>query len=267
MAMTVLHLRCAGVAAASGAAAVAVAAVLLPTVIEVTTRIRSGGVEQVGFPELLVAGCAGLALLGVSVCWLGVLVVSVEAWRACPVTGTVTVTGSPRVRGIPTVLRQAVLTACGVAVLGGALPAAAAAPGAGADGPAATTAVLHGLPYPDRAEDHPSRATPASTAAAATTASATSTALRPPSSDQVTVRSGDTLWAIARDRLGDGGAPPSDADVVRAVSRWHHVNHQVIGPEPDLILPGQQLRPPASTEPASTEPANPAPSPARGGPR
>ncbi|MFE6971794.1 LysM peptidoglycan-binding domain-containing protein [Isoptericola sp. NPDC057653] len=53
---------------------------------------------------------------------------------------------------------------------------------------------------------------------------------------------GDTLWDIARDALG--GAP-SDAEVLGEVTRWHEANRDVVGDDPDRILPGQILRAPA----------------------
>jgi nucleoid-associated protein YgaU len=62
----------------------------------------------------------------------------------------------------------------------------------------------------------------------------------------VVVQSGDTLWAIVRDRLG------TDADAAttaHAVDRWHDANREVIGPDPDLIHPGQRLAPPSEDRP------------------
>lgn len=59
--------------------------------------------------------------------------------------------------------------------------------------------------------------------------------------DEVVVKRGDTLWAIAARTLpGDASA----ADVMRAVASWHDTNREVIGDDPDLILPGQVLRAP-----------------------
>jgi hypothetical protein len=52
---------------------------------------------------------------------------------------------------------------------------------------------------------------------------------------------GDCLWDIASGRLG---AAPTDAEIAAAVPAWWSVNAEVIGPDPDLILPGQVLRPP-----------------------
>ncbi|HWB65202.1 MAG TPA: LysM domain-containing protein [Mycobacteriales bacterium] len=60
----------------------------------------------------------------------------------------------------------------------------------------------------------------------------------------VVVRPGDTLWGIAASRLG---GHPSDANIAAAWPRWWHANRQVIGPDPNLIHPGQRLRPPAPT--------------------
>jgi hypothetical protein len=63
--------------------------------------------------------------------------------------------------------------------------------------------------------------------------------------DHVVLR-GDCLWDIAAGWL-QARAPdrlPSDADVQRAVHAWWQANAAVIGPDPDLLLPGQVLRPP-----------------------
>lgn len=57
---------------------------------------------------------------------------------------------------------------------------------------------------------------------------------------EVTVRTGDTLWAIAARHL------PPDASVVRIAEewpRWYRANAEVIGADPDLIRPGERLRP------------------------
>ena len=62
----------------------------------------------------------------------------------------------------------------------------------------------------------------------------------------VLVEPGDTLWAIAADRLLTERAAidPSDADVAAAVTRWHHANRQALGTNPDLIHPGTVLHQP-----------------------
>lgn len=61
------------------------------------------------------------------------------------------------------------------------------------------------------------------------------------SSDVVTVRRGDSLWSIAARHLGPVA---SDAEVARAWPQWYTANRDVLGPDPDALFPGQQLRPP-----------------------
>lgn len=56
--------------------------------------------------------------------------------------------------------------------------------------------------------------------------------------DHVVVRAGDTLWSIAARRLGPSATVQ---DVAEEWPRWYAVNRAVIGPDPDLILPGQEL--------------------------
>lgn len=57
----------------------------------------------------------------------------------------------------------------------------------------------------------------------------------------VTVRRGDSLWSIASRHLGPGA---SDVQVAHEWPRWYTANRDVIGDDPDLLVPGQQLRPP-----------------------
>ncbi|WP_256792672.1 LysM peptidoglycan-binding domain-containing protein [Terrabacter sp. Ter38] len=61
--------------------------------------------------------------------------------------------------------------------------------------------------------------------------------------DLVTVRRGDSLWTIAARHLGPGA---SDAQISREWPRWYAANRDVVGEDPDLIMPGVQLRPPSS---------------------
>jgi hypothetical protein len=56
---------------------------------------------------------------------------------------------------------------------------------------------------------------------------------------------GDCLWHIAADSLlGSLGRLPTDAEVAAAVDAWWRANAEVIGPDPDLLIPGQLLRVP-----------------------
>ena len=61
--------------------------------------------------------------------------------------------------------------------------------------------------------------------------------------EDVVVRRGDTLWDIAARALGPEAAA---ADIAASWPRWHAANRSTIGPDPDLIRPGQLLRPPRS---------------------
>lgn len=54
----------------------------------------------------------------------------------------------------------------------------------------------------------------------------------------VTVSPGDTLWAIAAEHLPDDATA---AEIATAWPRWYALNESVIGTDPDLIRPGQQL--------------------------
>jgi len=56
--------------------------------------------------------------------------------------------------------------------------------------------------------------------------------------DVVTVRPGDCLWSIAARHLGPHA---TDADVAAAWPAWFAANRGVIGDDPNLIQPGQQL--------------------------
>ena len=61
----------------------------------------------------------------------------------------------------------------------------------------------------------------------------------------IIVRPGDTLWAIAAERLADDA---SDAAVEREWRRWYAANRSIIGADPNHILPGQRLTAPAGVD-------------------
>jgi hypothetical protein len=63
----------------------------------------------------------------------------------------------------------------------------------------------------------------------------------------VVVRPGDSLWRIAARQLAarsGATAPPTAAQIAREWPRWYAANRAVIGPDPNLIYPGQRLTPP-----------------------
>lgn len=205
-ALTTLRAIAVAVAATAGAASVvalAIAAAPAP-------REAAGA-----FPDLLVAlaavalaGCAGWA-------WLSVVAVLVEA-----ATGRV-----GRVRGVPAVLRRAVLVLCGLTVL-----AALASPATAVEPRPDDGATIAGLPYPDRAAGADAPAPPAPPAPV------------PPARTH-TVVTGDSLWSIARARR----PAASDAVLARDVARLYALNRAAIGADPDLIRPGQRLTTPPAT--------------------
>lgn len=229
------------------------------------------GPAPVPVADVLVAVC-GWALLGcVLWAWVATSAVVLEALRG-PVRGRAI--GQPArppravgLPGVPTRWRRLVLLACGVALSAGAVAPAHALPGpptssaagpAEAGGAVGSAQALRGLPLPDRPTDQRGRgpatgwpgvpapeptAEPAPEPTAAPAAAATRAVRR------VVVRPGDTLWSLARDDL-----PPADRASDAAVgAHWrvlHQLNSGVLGPDPDLIVPGQRLTlPPSAPSP------------------
>lgn len=134
--------------------------------------------------------------------------------------------------GCPPAWRPALLCALGALVtVTGPLGGAAHAAPRGVEGPDVVPKLGPGvglLPVPTRPHDqhHPApRGAPA----------------------VVVVASGDSLWAIARTRLG-AAAPAVQVQALTVA--LHHANRAEIGPDPDLLHPGQRLRLPA--DPATT---------------
>lgn len=67
----------------------------------------------------------------------------------------------------------------------------------------------------------------------------------PPKAGTHVVVRGECLWQIASTRLlAQQGRTPTDGEVAAATGAWWQANAQVIGPDPDLLLPGQVLEPP-----------------------
>lgn len=141
--------------------------------------------------------------------WLATTAVVLHALRGAA--------GRP-LHGVPQAWRRLVLLACGTALAAGLAAPATASADRG----------LAGLPLPDRATGGP-----AEPAASAETP------------DAVLVRPGDSLWALAAARLGPHA---SAAEVDRAWRVLYRLNRPVVGPDPDLIRPGQQLQLPTTPE-------------------
>lgn len=186
----------------------------------------SGGLPAAERAGGLVA--SGL-LLATTVLWTYATVVLVAAALAAAWPAS-----APLVRAVaPRACRGLAAGALGLAV--GAGPAAAAGDPVDPAPAPSGTAALDGLPLPDRpfgAGRAPApRADPS----------------QHPDDTPVLVRPGDTLWDIAAGRLPPGA---SDARVSRTWRAWWCANRDVVGPEPDLLLPGQRLTPPAADHPA-----------------
>ena len=145
----------------------------------------------------------------VRLCLAVLVAVAAWAWLQGLAGGVDAWHGAPAAAAGHHGLRRLALTACGVA-LAGALGAPA-----GADTTGPRPDLLSGLPLPDRAEG------PAQ-----------------PAGRLVVVRPGDSLWSLAELGLGPR------ADDRRVSDRWRAIynrNRGVIGPDPDLIRPGQVL--------------------------
>lgn len=59
---------------------------------------------------------------------------------------------------------------------------------------------------------------------------------------EVVVRAGDSLWVLASRELGPRA---TDLDIARYWPHWYSTNRDVIGPDPDHLLPGTVLKVPA----------------------
>jgi hypothetical protein len=196
------RLRCLAVGIVATAVAAGLARLLAPEVVP--------GPAGRPFADQLVWLCAVTGLAGAAWLWLLTLLVTAEALSGAPVTAAV-----------PAPLRRLALAACGIALVG-ATPAVATAH---ADLHDPGGVVLAGLPLPDRAEGAGARTKGDTRAAGA--------------ANPVLVRPGDTLWALAERSLPPGAA---DAAVTAGWHRIYDLNRARIGPDPDLIHPGQRLR-------------------------
>ncbi len=77
------------------------------------------------------------------------------------------------------------------------------------------------------------------------------TILQPAASDEPAVRPvvrGDSLWSIAQERLGPEASPQQTAN---EVERIYGLNRELIGDDPNLLLPGQKLSLAQRTEPTA----------------
>jgi hypothetical protein len=66
--------------------------------------------------------------------------------------------------------------------------------------------------------------------------------------ERVVVRPGDTLWTISTEALGADATPQQ---IASEAERIYALNRDQIGPDPNLLLPGQELSVPAAAETSS----------------
>jgi hypothetical protein len=176
------------------------------------------------FPAALVALGSLVALL-LSV-WVLLVSALVLAGASSRLVGAV----SPRM------LRHAILVgAAGALVIGPAHAEQAGSPDTG------LRHSVSGLPLPDRPEGGAARA-PAPRADAPVAPPA---AAEPVDPGAVEVVPGDTLWSIASRALP---ADATAAQIAAATTAWHRANRDVIGADPDLIVPAQRLVPPTTKD-------------------
>ena len=93
----------------------------------------------------------------------------------------------------------------------------------------------------------PSTVPPAARPARATPPPVNRPSPAPITAAAVVVEPGDTLWSLAEASLRSSGTPPTDRQVAQAWPRWWAANREAVGDDPDLLLPGTVLRPPAGS--------------------
>ncbi|HEX2074592.1 MAG TPA: hypothetical protein VHF92_12475 [Geodermatophilus sp.] len=231
--------RLAGTAVGMGLAA-AVLAVLTPD-LSWLADFRGNlqdAVDRAG-PEALVL--SGVALLAWAAWAWGALGLALTALSVLPGAVGAAARGTARVL-LPAGARRAAALALGVGLATGSpvLAGCGWAP-AHAAPLAAATVIDRSLPG---APDWP--LSPGVTAPAPTRDDAVPD-WPPPAAGEHVVLAGECLWDIAQRWLHDRfGRSPTVAEVAAAVEAWWTANAAVIGADPDLLLPGQVLRPPAA---------------------
>ena len=229
--MSVVRLGFAALAMA--AAAVALLALGGDPHTSLRTLRRAPEIAAAGGPETVVLALTGLLAWAVWA-WgaVGLLLTASTALPGLP--GAVARTVSRTL--VPEHMRAAAALALGMglAVAGPAAAVPSTPPGP-PDGPAAVT----GSPGPP---DWPSER------AGNDPPGAPAQAVDRHAVDRHVVAPGECLWRIAEQHLDAAGPPPDDAGIARAVTAWWSANSEVIGPDPDLIHPGQVLLAPADLD-------------------
>ena len=238
------------VATWAGLALAATAWWLVECVVRQWALVRAPGPASLEEAVVLVAALAALLLEGWFVLGTGAAVLAHLPGRWGRLGDRLATGWAPRVS------RRIAAGLLGAAAMGTIAPAAltpaalaAGAPSPGSTAPA-TTSIQSAASLPPPSfpttrpldEVAPPGWTPTRPRVRPQASPALLTTTPPPSvGDGVVVHRGDTLWDIVRHHLGPQA---SDAEVAQAWPDWHAANRAVIGADPDLLLPGQVLRPP-----------------------
>lgn len=215
-----LH-RCLAVWVLASAVLVVLGGWLLPDLTGAAAATAQG--QHLHFEQALVWTCEVVLLGCAAWLWLVTAIVATDAARGRAL----------RRPGVPAGLHRLVLLGCGAALATTMANPAHADPGPVSADRSATTAVVQGLPLPDRAT--------AAGHVGLLLARQVRAARHPQSRSEpvAVVRPGDTLWGLAAADL------PAGADDGAVTRRWQEIyraNRQLIGPDPDLIQPAQRLR-------------------------
>lgn len=230
------------VAAAAAGATLAIARDQMRAAFHLSSGL-AGGVSDMDDAISAVA----VTLLGLCLAWAA-LVLALTALGAAPgVVGLLMRRAAAAVT--PRAARAAIAAVCGLApavvaagsasasalptVIATAASAPAPAAGSGEVPPSAGTS----LPTLDR----PGEPAPGASGAGAGR------------DDAHVVQAGDTLWGLARAWLASQlpseqsseQHPVSDAEIAEQWPRWYQANRNVIGDNPNVLVPGETLRPPS----------------------
>lgn len=207
----------------------------------ITARAGSAGIDDV---VGLLAGLVACSVLG----WMGLLSVMAAA---------VQVPGLARRIAVHTARTLVPSTATGLLRIGlgmaavstpvtATLPATAAGISVGPydaeDGGGPATIVLPGVGRPAITPPRAEAARATSAGESHAQANGRSNGAGDTTSDAVVVVSGDCLWTIAARAIGPDA---TNAEIAVAWPRWYARNRTTIGADPDLLIPGMVLRPPA----------------------
>ncbi len=224
-----------------GAATVPACAVVLARTALGTARAAVRGVP-VDVADALLAVLAAAGVLGLA--WLA-LGVALEALSRAPgAVGTAAARVSAGVS--PLVVRRAAAVLVGIGIGAGATAGPAPAASVRSATAVMAEAVAGSTPLPDpgwAAGTDPGWTPTAPRVRPQPDVEVVSGRAAARQEGEVVVHRGDSLWSIAARHLG-GGA--SDAEVAREWPRWYDTNRDVVGPDPDLLLPGQVLHAPES---------------------